>query len=370
MASIYRPRGRRLYRISYLDEHGRRVTVPGFRDKQATQEKARKLERDAERARAGLPVAQQDRLRQPLQDAIEAFVNDLTRQGRSPCHFKEARRHLLTLADACHWANLAAIRPDALTYFLAQLQRRGRSPRTLNGYRDHLSTFLEWCVRQGWMEANPVARVAKARRGGKKARPRRAYTPAEFQQLLQVAGCHRTLYTVAGLSGLRRSELRRLEKRDLTPLGEQPTWHLRAEIVKGRRREVVPMLPDVVPVIRPLWEAATMPTTRLFPRIPRTQTLHKHLARAKIARQDAEGRWLDFHSFRYFFCTLCAKHMPIQLVRALMRHRDIRMTANLYMDLGLTDIGEAVQQLPSLLPPNAALPLALPKQERTHGSSP
>ena len=60
---------------------------------------------------------------------------------------------------------------------------------------------------------------------------------------------------------------------------------------------------------------------------------------------------MDFHCFRYFFYTLCAKHMPIQMVRLLMRHRDIRQTCNLYMDLGLTDLKDELLKLPPLIPP-------------------
>lgn len=84
--------------------------------------------------------------------------------------------------------------------------------------------------------------------------------------------------------------------------------------------------------------------------MPNMRTLHRDMTRAGIKRQDAEGRWLDFHSLRYFFCTILATKLPIQTVRRLMRHQDIRMTCNLYMDLGLEDINEGVEKLPKILP--------------------
>jgi integrase len=157
------------------------------------------------------------------------------------------------------------------------------------------------------------------------------------------------LYLVAGISGLRKSELRRLEKRDLTPLGPQPAWHLRPEITKAKRRDVVPMLREAADAIRERWQILQNPTDRVFPRIPHTRTLHSDIARARLTRIDAAGRCLDFHALRYFFCTMLARKLPIQLVRALMRHRDIRQTCNLYMDLGLNDIAEALVDLPPLL---------------------
>lgn len=42
----------------------------------------------------------------------------------------------------------------------------------------------------------------------------------------------------------------------------------------------------------------------------------------------------------------------MQLVKRLMRHRDIRTTVNLYMDLGLEDVAEEVALLPRVLPAN------------------
>ncbi len=61
------------------------------------------------------------------------------------------------------------------------------------------------------------------------------------------------------------------------------------------------------------------------------------------------GRQADFHSLRYFFCTLAGVRLPIQKVRGLMRHRDIRTTCNLYMDLGMQEVFEEDWTLPQLL---------------------
>ncbi|MBY0525399.1 MAG: hypothetical protein K2R98_18470 [Gemmataceae bacterium] len=117
---------------------------------------------------------------------------------------------------------------------------------------------------------------------------------------------------------------------------------------KSRRKDVVPILPEVLPIVRKLWEQLPKPTSRMFPRIARTETLHKDIERAGIVRIDGEGRCLDFHSLRYFFCTVLARQLPIQVVRLLMRQKNIKETCDLYMDLGLTDVNEAVLQLPAL----------------------
>jgi site-specific recombinase XerC len=88
--------------------------------------------------------------------------------------------------------------------------------------------------------------------------------------------------------------------------------------------------------------------------MPGHRTLSNDLTRAGIKEIDEAGRHVDFHSLRCFFCTLLAKRLPIQTVSKLMRHRDIRSTCNLYLDLGLADIAEATISLPRILEDNAA----------------
>lgn len=336
------------YLISYRDEAGRWRTVTGFSDKRASQAQFEQLQTQADRKRLGLPVDDEAILTVTVAKAIEDYVADMQRQGLSEAHWKESRRHLKTLQLKCSWRVLADIRADSLTGYLQKLQQLGRAARTINGYRDHLLTFCTFCVGRGWMASNPIEKVSKARSHERK-QPRRAYTVDEFRRLLAATRSHRLLYLVAGLSGLRKRELRLLEKRDLTPVGDSPTWHLRPAISKGRRRDVVPILPELLPELRAHWDSLPEPTSRLFPRVPRTATHHKDMRRAKVPRQDAEGRWAVFHSFRYFFCTLLARKLPIQTVRLLMRHRDIHETVSIYMDLGLDDVREDMLRLPPLV---------------------
>ena len=101
------------------------------------------------------------------------------------------------------------------------------------------------------------------------------------------------------------------------------------------------MLQECWNALKPFWEKCTEPRQKFFETIPDMETVVNDLRKAKIDRQDALGRWVDFHSFRYFFCTILAKKLPIQLVRTLMRHGSVKLTCDLYMDLGLEDITAA-----------------------------
>jgi integrase len=169
----------------------------------------------------------------------------------------------------------------------------------------------------------------------------------------------RTVYLVASLSGLRRSELKKLQKCDCSPTGDNPRWHARPVVTKNKQPINLPMLADCAGAIRPLWEKAQSPGELLFPRMPRIATLHTDLARAGINRRDENGRWADFHSFRYFFCKQMGQILPIQKVKVLMRHATLKLTADLYGELGMADVAEDVWTLPSLFP-QIALQTALP----------
>src|SRR5262249_1321871 len=96
------------------------------------------------------------------------------------------------------------------------------------------------------------------------------------------------------------------------------------------------------------WRQLPAPDSPLLV-VPHIQTWHAHLARAGIAPVDERGRHADFHSLRYTFCTWMSRRHPIEVVQRLMRHCTIRLTADLYADLGLEDIGRTVWALPPLL---------------------
>jgi hypothetical protein len=80
MASIYKPTrvdpetGERVkyrcWRIAYIDENGVRKSAKGYKDKAATEAKAREIEKNVERKKAGLPVAQETN--KSTEEAIEA----------------------------------------------------------------------------------------------------------------------------------------------------------------------------------------------------------------------------------------------------------------------------------------------------------
>ena len=331
MASIFRRVRGGAWFIEYNDTAGKRVRVKGFRDKKLTEARARELEAAVERRAAGLPCGDAERT---LDSARTAYLADMNRVGKSEPYRRNVEGFLIRAENATSWRTLRDVRPDTFGAWLGTLATAGRSPCTVNAYRDAWVTFLAWCVRQGWLTENPLASVAKSR-VTVRPRKRRAFTVEEFRALCTAAPRRARLYRLAAYSGLRRNELRHLEERDYT-LAPRPLWRLRAEITKSKRAEVVPMLPQAAAVL-----------TGGVPRMCMRRAFNRDLARAGVERVTEAGQ-VDFHSFRYTFASWLGRRLPIQTVRRLMRHRDIRTTVNLYMQLGIEDIAEDVMNLPVL----------------------
>ena len=57
--------------------------------------------------------------------------------------------------------------------------------------------------------------------------------------------------------------------------------------------------------------------------VPKSKAFRRHLAAAGVAKQDSQGKVVDFHSFRHTFCTnLHLAGVPLREAMELMRHSD------------------------------------------------
>lgn len=298
-------------------------------------------------------VSEQDR-RRSYADCVERYRDELARLERSLMHRKNAEPSLKRTGVWCGWQTIGQIRAAKLRDYLNHRKKAGASARTINADRDYLCHFVDFLIAQGWAAENPIREVQKAPAGPKqRVRRRRAYTADELAQLLAAAPePRRTVYLVAATSGLRRSELGRIERRDFDlSAPDAPKWTLRPEVSKNALAWKVPMTRECADALRSLPPAGL--TAKVFPRVPRTKTVNRDIATAKLTKRDEQGRALDLHSLRYFFCTQLALSMPVQKVRVLMRHQTLRQTCDLYLDLGLDDVADDVWSLPRLLAPTS-----------------
>lgn len=126
--------------------------------------------------------------------------------------------------------------------------------------------------------------------------------------------------------------------------GPNPHVELPASITKSGQAEQVPLIPALVEALRARKGEDGAP---VFPTLPRVYTLHKDLEKAGIAAVDGRGREVVLHSFRHSLATMLAAYgVPMVLAQQIMRHRDIRLTAQVYTDEALLPLAAAMRALP------------------------
>ena len=322
----------------------------GYRDRLAAEQEAARREREAQQAAAGLVVVDSAQLLKPLKEHVEAFVEELQRTGRDEEYYERVGTRLRAILKGCGWQTLKQINPDDMSHFLGSLRQSGLAAKTQNEYLAAGKTFCNWCVRTRRLAANSLASVVKTR-DLEKTYQRRALTPEEAKRLLGVAGSRRLVYRLAIYTGLRRSELKELQWRDLRIDAAEPQPHLalRAAATKARRADAVPLRQDLAAELRLARPTDAQPMDRVFDAIPKMRTFIADLKRAGIPQEDAQGRVVDFHSLRYTCGTWLAQAgVAPRVAMEIMRHTDMRLTMNLYTDPTILNTARAVDDLPSL----------------------
>lgn len=361
--------------IEYDGADGRRIRVKGYTDREATEQLARDTVKLAERIQAGCVHVDMKGLSRKTAEAVEAWTADLTRRGKSPSYVYNMGLLMRRMIEACRWPTLGAIRSDALTAWLADLQagtahlpcqqarsKRGKgestlSARTLNQYLETARCFVKWCMAQRpfpWIQDDPLAGIAKADESSKR-REKRALTLGELERLKDASKGRWSIYLTAALTGLRRSELKRLQWGDVRLNDARPHIQLRACATKARRADVVPInaeLAEALAAIRPAGCAADTP---VFRTIPKYATYRKDVeARAKIPWRDAQGRLASFHCLRKTFGTyLALADVPLRVAMDMMRVTDAKLLTGVYTDAKLFNTSAAAARLPRLVRPEA-----------------
>jgi integrase len=110
---------------------------------------------------------------------------------------------------------------------------------------------------------------------------------------------------------------------------------VRAETAKNKKREVVPLIPDVVEALRKHRGESATGLGLVFPNgIPRASRLRADSEKNGIQYQDEHGRFADFHALRYTFATFLQRHgVSLRFAVKLMRHSDVKLTAKHYADV-------------------------------------
>ncbi len=375
MATIYKRGGKQIrngtWYVQYFDETGRRRTVRGCKDKEATQQIARKLEADAALRKAGVIDAQADRYakedQRPIREHLEDWRKDLCSRGVSEKQVRTVYRRAVRVFDLAGVERLSEITAHGVQSALGQLRETGRAAKTLNDILASVKQFCMWARRERRIPENPLDTLRGFNTAIDRRHNRRALTDEELGRIFAAAhngptirdcpGAERALiYRLAVLTGLRANEIRTLTKSSFeldTPL---PTVTVEAAFSKHRRKDVQPIPQELVPCLRDHLRPKTEEELAFRMLANPIEGLKQDLAAAGVEYHTKEG-YADFHALRHTYITRLVKAgVNSKTAQTLARHQDVSLTLNVYSHVELIDRAAALRLLPKLDLPEEILP--------------
>ena len=369
MASIHkrtRDKGKKNkpYYIQYFDHEGKRQTAKGFTDKGLTEQLAAKLENEVLLRRRGMIDPAQERLlavkQAPIAEALATFERSM--DNTTAKHRKLTMTRVRRLVEASGFRSLGEMDAEKVEASLKQIRLADDlGARTYNHYLQAIDEFGKWLVESKRLLANPVAGVERLNAETDVRHKRRALSPEDVFRLVESARSsgqdiqgyggelRARAYLMSFFTGLRRQELGSLTPRSFRLDDDQPILTVEAACSKHRRKDTLPMHPELVLMVRE-WVRDLAPDDLLFPLIERKKTwlmVKKDLERVGIPYETHEGI-ADFHAAgRHSHITgLLRNGATLVEARELARHADVRMTMK-YTHIGLADQAEALAGLPA-----------------------
>jgi len=338
----------RMYRarVRFPGEHKTKDIPLLVTEKRSAEQKLQKILTDHSMASVGLipPEKIQEAAAKQLKIHFGVYLKELATAGCVKRYVQAVENYVNTLLKECRWEYFKDVSAES---FELWRQQQKKAPKTLNEYMVAMRAFLKWAERLGYVGHNALAKVATIRVRGRQKRARRAYTPEEIQNLLNVAGPRQPIYLLAALTGIRRGEIKKLRWADFKLDDENPTVTVSAAISKNHYEDPLPLHPDLVTALKPLKLADCKPEKLVFKGMfPGYIRFYADLKAAGIQWQDQGDGPLDFHSLRVTYCTQLAPGTPSERVRmALLRHRDPNQTAKTYTDTRMLPLKQAIEKL-------------------------
>lgn len=320
------------------------------RDKRIAQKKLREIIDHEFAVRAGLVPSDEtlERASRPIGEYIDAYVLDLKSRELKPESIRKIGPRLRTLAEECGWTR--AIDMTAESFERWRSRRTDLAPKTTNHYLSHARALSEWLKHRGVLERNGLLPVRVARVTGNERRPRRALSFDEIVRLIENCPSeHRKmLYRFAFGTGAREEEILAIRWKHLDLDPDDPTIEIPREISKNKRSTRNPL---------PLWLAEQLIRFRpenarsndlVFDRWFHIETFDRDLKRAGIPKIDEHGESAVPYSLRHAMNQVLQEaRVPLRIAQELMRHVDVKHTAQTYLDASGLDLRGGVNHLPS-----------------------
>lgn len=334
MSSVYK-RGKEkrkkdsCYTYKYKDQYGKWKTGKGWPDYQKTKHHADTLEAEHRAVRNGektAPPAWQKRSRQPIQEIIVEYLKWGNMHGGKKNRpwakqlSENKPRQLKYWTEALGVNTLSEIQLSDVDRCALELKEKNLTGKTVNHYVGALKAFLNWAVKRGFLESNPIKHASRF--SDERTWSHRRLTEEEIQRLERAAPPARKLiYKTALATGYRQDELRSLKVSDLDMFNK--TLNLSGKFTKNRKDASQPISDDLAKELSEFSKGQVLSSPLL--RVPTRSSASDNIARdfknARIIRlaKDGKGK-ATFHSFRATYISMLVEtKMDLKTIMELSR---------------------------------------------------
>jgi len=313
--------------------------------------------------------------KQKIAELADEYEKHLLGVGRKPKHAHDSTRRIRFLSKTLKWVNLEDVKPSPFERWRSSnpknpRTKQGLGHKTLNEYLVSFNAFFDWVQKMGYSDSNPLRLIDSLKTKGYEKKKRRAWSDKEFSRFMADSPQYRTDYRSAiylmRWTGLRVKEAETLTWGDVSLESERPFIIIRAHRSKNRKEQALPIFARVANFLHEIQpEEFDSSTSVLGYKIPASQQFRRDLEKLGIQYRTEIGD-LDFHSLRHTFGTwLVTSGVDLKEAQILMRHSDIRMTADRYTDVTRIPVARTIRDLDKLHADKTCAPICAPLVQPT-----
>lgn len=339
---------------------GKTKQQPLTEDEPSSLKLLNKLQNDEDKKRLLGITSDDEKQKTDILKAVDEYISFLEGKGNTAEHVTLKRQRLLKLIDGCGFGTVADLESGKV---IRTLKKWTVSIQTKNHYTACVKSFSRWLWKNKYLKTDPMIDLEKQNAQTDRRRKRRPFTDGELNKLFEVTHNQPTyqgagwrlsgpdrviLYRLAVSTGLRAKELCSLQVSDFD--FKTNTLTVEASNTKNRKTSSLPLPVSIVEELK-TWigdRAGFLFSPIAAEKRRAGMALKRDIQKAGIETVDENGLVLDFHSLRYTFISNLAKgNVHPAKAQRLARHSDINLTMNVYTQLNIDDLREAVNVLPS-----------------------
>jgi integrase len=343
--------------------------------------------REVEQLRTGHVDKFAETRKRPINDLVVEFKALLEAEKRAPRYVKGTIRQLREFIAFAKVATVPGLHVTDAERFLETISRK-RSAKTRDNYAGSLRSFGNWLRRTGRWECDPLqgVRTRTATKDRHRVFKRMSLRFAEAERLVEAAWARfeaekvhagwpshaanasgdavrdrQALYWFVLTTGFRANECASIRWEDLTLDGAKLSVRLSGKFTKNGDDALVPLQSFVADALKDVRRRRTAVQVRSGAQ-PVVETdlvfaVPSHIARlvrkdgafaGLIPQRSPTSRRLDFHALRKSCARILIElGLHPKLIQQTLRHGDIRLTMDLYGELGEDDL---FRELPGKFP--------------------